>query len=184
LTQSGLEPATLRRAANAVLVEDVAVLEASEATPGFNARRSARSRTYRYSVWNAEVRSVWRHRYTQHWRQFLDVELMDEAVQRLVGHHDFAAFCAASHGRERPNSTVRSLYRAHWWREGALVSLEVVADAFLPHMVRNLVGTLLLVGMHQATPDKIVEILASGDRRQAGRTAPAKGLCLTHVQYV
>jgi len=184
VTQSILEPVTLRRAANAVLPEDVAILDAAEATMGFNARYSARSRAYRYTVWNAEIRSAPDHRYTHHWRHFLDVESMDEAVQRLVGRHDFAAFSTASHGRERPQSTERSLYRAHWWREGARVCLEVVADAFLPHMVRNLVGTLLLVGMHQATPDKMVEILASGDRRRAGVTAPAKGLCLTHVQYV
>ncbi len=184
VTGSSLAPETLRRAMNALLPDDVAILDAMIAPEGFNARYSARSRIYRYTVWNAEVRSAMRQRYTFHWRQFLDAELMDQAIKRLVGRRDFAAFSTASYGRERPGNTVRSLFRAHCWREGAAVCLELGADAFLPHMVRNIVGTLLLVGMHQATPETMVEILASGDRRRAGVTAPAKGLCLTHVQYV
>lgn len=182
-TASQLEPATLRRAFNAVLPADVAIVDAAEAPAGFNARYSAKSREYWYVVWNAAERKVIGRQYVFHWRAFLDARAMDEAAQVLVGRHDFAAFAGATRPGERSTSTVRTLYRLRCWREGDSVIIQAIADAFLPHMVRNLVGTLLPVGMHRSTPDDLRDILASRDRRRAGRTVPARGLCLTRVHY-
>ena len=182
-TTSGLDPSTLRRALNARLPDDVVVVAASNAPPGFNARFSARSREYRYTIWNAADRVAMGRAYVYHWRAFLDAPAMDEAARSLVGRHDFAAFAGATRSAERSIDTVRTLFRLHCWRDGQKVIVQTAADGFLTHMVRNLVGTLLQVGMHQATVGDVQEILASRDRSRAGRTAPARGLCLTRVEY-
>jgi len=183
-TGSTLTPGELRRALNAVLPPDVAVLEVADAPPGFNARFCARSREYQYTVWNAAERTAIGRQYAFHWRSYLDAAAMDRAAGVLVGRHDFAAFAGSTRSSERLMNTVRTLFRLHCWRDGHRVIIQAVADAFLPHMVRNLVGTLLPVGMHQATAEDLRAILDSRDRRRAGRTVPARGLCLTNVQYV
>jgi tRNA pseudouridine38-40 synthase len=182
-TTSRLGVSALQAALNAVLPEDVAVVSAAEAPPGFHARFSARSREYRYTIWNAPERPVVGRQYVYHWRSYLDATAMDQAARVLVGRHDFAAFAGSMRATERAASTVRTLFRLHCWRENQRVIVEAVADAFLPHMVRNLVGTLVPVGMHRATVDDVRAILASRDRRRAGVTVPARGLCLTRVEY-
>ncbi len=182
-TTSRLSTSALQNALNAVLPEDVAVVSAMEAPPGFHARYSARSREYRYTIWNAPERPVVGRQYVYHWRSYLDAEAMDRAARVLVGRHDFAAFAASMASTQRAASTVRTLFRLHCWRDGQRLIIQAVADAFLPHMVRNLVGTLVPVGMHRATADDVKAILASRDRRRAGITVPARGLCLTRVVY-
>jgi len=182
-TESPLTPAVLQRATNGVLPEDVVVVDAGEAASGFHARFSARARGYRYTISNATERPVLDRRYVFQWRSYLDVAAMDEAAQLLVGCHDFAAFGGTLHGRERPTSTVRTVFRLHFWRDGERVLLDAAADAFLPHMVRNLVGTLVPVGMGNTTAKDVGAVLAGRDRRWAGVTAPPQGLCLTKVWY-
>ncbi|MGH2459007.1 MAG: tRNA pseudouridine(38-40) synthase TruA [Chloroflexota bacterium] len=182
-TRSPLKASVLQRAMNAELPEDVVIVSAADASPGFHARFSARSRAYRYRIWNGPQRLAIGRQYVYSWRAFLDAGAMDRAAALLVGRHDFAAFAGASRSAERPSGTVRTLFRLHCWREDQWVQVEAVANAFLPRMVRNLVGTLLLVGSGRLPTGGVEEILASGDRRRAGRTAPAKGLCLTRVQY-
>jgi tRNA pseudouridine38-40 synthase len=182
-TTSPMPAADLRRALNAVLPADLAVEEARDAPPGFHARFSARARTYRYTIWNAPVRKVLGRQYAYHWRAFLDAPAMDAAARGLLGKHDFAAFSGSTRGRERPVDSVRTLYRLSCWRDGSRVHVEATADAFLPHMVRNLVGTLLPVGMGRAAAVDVRRVLGGRDRRRAGRTVPACGLCLTGVWY-
>ncbi len=182
-TASCHEPAVLRRAVNAILPEDVAVVSAVEVEAGFHARFSAKGRGYRYTIWNAPTPAVLNRRYVYHWRAVLDVDAMDRAAQLLVGRHDFAAFGGTTHGYERPTSTVRTLFRLHCWRDAQCVVVDAAADAFLPRMVRNLVGTLLRVGMGQVRPPDVEAMLRGGDRRLAGVTAPSLGLCLTRVWY-
>ncbi len=180
---TALPTASLRRAVNARLPEDVVIAEAAEAAADFHARYRARARGYRYTIWNGAVRSALDRRTAYHWRARLAERAMDEAAHALEGRRDFAAFAGTVQGRERPTSTVRTLYRFRCWREGDKVLVQAIADAFLPHMVRNLVGTLIPVGMGQRTVADVLEVLASRDRRLAGRTAPARGLCLTDVWY-
>lgn len=182
-TESEFLPEDLQRALNAVLPADVAVRDVAEASAGFHARFRATSREYRYTIWNAPVRLALGRQYWYHWRAFLDVPAMDNAARALVGRHDFAAFCGATRGREHPLDTIRTLFRCHCWRDGDQVRIDVAADAFLPRMVRNLVGTLIPVGMRQATADEVRAIFRGRDRRRAGPTAPASGLCLTRVSY-
>jgi tRNA pseudouridine38-40 synthase len=182
-TDRMIEPLALRRAVNAVLPEDVAIVDATWAPDDFHARYSARGRSYRYTIWNAPDRPVLDRHRVYAWRSQLDVGAMDGAALALVGRHDFAAFCGSTAGREHPTRTVRTLFRLHCWRDGDRVLVDATADAFLPHMVRNLVGTLLRVGAGQATAADVAAILAHRDRRVAGRAAPAHGLCLTRVWY-
>jgi tRNA pseudouridine38-40 synthase len=180
---SRLELSELRRAVNAVLPEDLSIVGADEATGDFHARYSARGRCYRYTIWNAPERNVFERRYSLHWNSRLDDAAMDEAAQLLVGRRDFAAFSGTLRGRERPTTSVRTLWRLRCRREDRKVFVDAAADAFLPHMVRNIVGTLLQVGTQKLAVTGVVEILNGRDRQKAGNTAAAHGLCLTKVLY-
>ena len=188
-TASRLPVETFRRGLNALLPFDVAVLSAGEVSSDFHARFSAKERTYRYSVLNRPVRSPLARRFAYQVAQPLDIPAMQAAADSLVGERDFASFAGAGWGVKDPHakvenpSTVRNLIKAEWLVEGDRLILEVAANAFLPHMIRNIVGTLLLVGKGERTPGDFARIVAACDRRQAGPTAPACGLSLVSVRY-
>jgi len=178
---SRLAPDELRRALNANLPADVAVRWAAVVDDGFHARFSARGKVYRYRVWNGEVRSPLRARWTHAEPRALDLGGMSQAAKELVGRHDFASFQAA--GAE-VDSTVRTLTRFEISGcPGDEIAFEVAGEGFLRHMVRNLVGTLLEVGRGRRTVSSVAETLAARDRRRAGPTAPACGLTLVRVEY-
>jgi tRNA pseudouridine38-40 synthase len=166
---------------NALLPADIAVREAGFEPDGFDARRSAAGKRYRYRIENGRTRApLSRH---VAWQQFrpLDVEAMRAGAARLIGRHDFAAFQAADCQCEH---AVRDLTRLDVVGEaGGRIELVVEATAFVKHMVRNLVGTLVEVGLGKRSPGSIDALLASGDRTKAGPTAPPQGLCLEEVFY-
>ena len=168
------------RGLNSNLPRDIAVLDVTDVPAGFNARRAARGKIYRYQIWNHPVRSPRRAR--DSWQVFapLDVHAMREAAALLCGEHDFRAFRAADCERI---STVRVLRRFEVRRDGALITCEVEGTAFLKNMVRILVGTLVAVGHGKMAVATIQELLTHGDRTQAGMTAPACGLTLAAVIY-
>ena len=166
---------------NALLPEDVAVREASLAPDGFDARRSARGKRYRYRIENGATRDPLTRRIS--WQLFrpLDVAAMRAAAAPLLGRHDFAAFQAADC---EAHHAVRDVSRLEVTGDpGGRIEVVVEATAFVKHMVRNVVGTLVEVGLGRRAPDSIGELLASRDRRRAGPTAPAQGLCLEAVFY-
>ncbi len=169
------------RGMNALLPEDIAVQAVSLEPDGFDARRWARGKRYRYRIARAPTRSPLTRLYT--WQLFrpLDVGEMRAAAAALVGRRDFAAFQAADCGAQH---AVRDLRRLEVV-EGAGGALEVLAEAtaFVKHMVRNIVGTLAEVGMGKRRADSMPELLASADRTRAGRTAPPQGLVLEEVFY-
>jgi tRNA pseudouridine38-40 synthase len=169
----------LHRAWNAVLPDDVAVLSLTEAAEGFHPRFDAKSRTYRYTIWNHPIRNPLLRRTTLWVPQPLDLESMIDASSQLLGEHDFATFGSAPQG----NNTVRQVIRATWTREGDRLCLAIEANAFLYRMVRSIVGTLLQVGMGRLSESRFVALLAAPDRSQAGPTVPANGLCLMAVHY-
>jgi tRNA pseudouridine38-40 synthase len=176
-----LAPDSLRRALNAVLPKDLAVLALEPAPDGFDARRDARSKLYRYAIWNAPTRSPLRLR--THWnvRTPLDLDAMRAAAAHLVGERDFAALRASGGGAK---TSVRTLSRVEIAGEpGGAVRLEFEGTGFLRHMVRNAVGTLVDVGRGRRPPASVAALLAGGDRRAAGPTAPAHGLSLVWVDY-
>jgi tRNA pseudouridine38-40 synthase len=168
------------RGLNSNLPRDVAVLDVADMPEGFNARRAARGKIYRYCIWNHPVRSPRRARAIWHVFAPLDVHAMREAAALLCGEHDFRAFRAADCERK---TTVRLLRRFDVRREGALITCEVEGTAFLKNMVRILVGTLVSVGHGKMRAATIRELLTDGDRTQAGMTAPARGLTLATVIY-
>jgi len=177
--QSGRSAGDLQRALNAVLPADIALWELRLAVPGFHPRFDARSRRYRYNVYNAPARDPLSGRYSLHVKGAIDVEAMQQGASLLVGEHDFAAFGRPTQG----DSTVRCVLAAEWGGEPPRLQFDIEANAFLYRMVRSIVGTLLEVGGGRLTADAVAEILASLDRDQAGTLAPARGLCLTEVKY-
>jgi tRNA pseudouridine38-40 synthase len=182
-TPSRLPPETIARAANARLPADIRVRAVAEAPPGFDARRWALWRSYRYTLWRDELPNIWWQRYCYHVPGPLDLGAMRRAARWLLGRHDFAAFATHQAQANRPQSTTRTVLAARWRCEGAFWHFDIVADAFLRHMVRTIVGTLLLVGRGQLAPAAVGEILRQRDRRRAGPTAPAAGLTLMQIGY-
>lgn len=182
-TETAHDLATIRRGLHAIVPEDIAILEAWEAPYDFHARHTAIRRDYRYLIDNGRVASPLLRRNAVYVEQPLDAGAMAEALARLVGAHDFAAFA----GGPQEGSTVRTCYAASCratdvWGQ-PLIEVELAANAFLRHMVRNIVGTALLVGTGRVSAEDFAAVLAGRDRRKAGRTAPAHGLYLMSVSY-
>lgn len=166
--------------ANSNLPQDIRVLWAQHADENFHARFSALSRSYRYIIYNHSIRSaVWRNLATWYHRP-LQAELMHEAAQYLIGEHDFTSFRGIDCQSKTP---IRELKSISVRREGEFVILDVCANAFLHHMVRNIVGALLEIGSGKQSIEWIQKILAARDRTQAGVTALANGLYLMQVEY-
>ncbi|HEY8393764.1 MAG TPA: tRNA pseudouridine(38-40) synthase TruA [Thermaerobacter sp.] len=163
-----------------LLPPDVVAVWADEVPPGFHARYSARRKTYVYHLWRAEVHDPLHRRWQWHVRQPLDVAAMEDAARRFEGEHDFAAFKASDSPVRR---TRRTLYRCRLEERGPLLRVILEADGFLMHMARGIVGTLVEIGRGRWLPERVDKILATGDRRLTGPTAPAHGLVLWRVDY-
>lgn len=166
--------------ANTHLPPDVAVLWAVPVADDFHARFSALARSYRYVILNRTTRSAVLRERTCWWHAPLDAARMHAAAQSLVGEHDFSSFRAAECQSRVP---VRRLERIAVRRDGEFVVLEVTANAFLHHMVRNIAGTLLEVGEGTRPVEWVAEVLAARDRTVSGPTAPASGLYFAAVRY-
>lgn len=165
----------LAAAFNASLPPDVAVLSAREVAPGWDALRACRGKVYSYTVLNRRAPSPLLRRFALHWPHRLDLEAMREAAAAFLGRHDFCAFRAAGGSARTATRTVVASEVEH---SGDVVRFVVEADGFLYNMVRIMTGTLLEVGRGSMTAADVREALAGGDRRRAGPTAPAHGLCL------
>ncbi|MBN1579297.1 MAG: tRNA pseudouridine(38-40) synthase TruA [Anaerolineae bacterium] len=169
----------LQRGWNALLAQDVTILSLNWAQEGFHPRFSAKSRVYRYTIWNHPIRNPLLRR-TAFWvSQPLDVEAMKKAAQLLVGEHDFATFGQPPQG----TSTIRRVIRTAWTGEENTLYFDIEANAFLYRMVRGIVGTLLQVGKNDLSVKAFADRFAAADRSQAGPTAPASGLCLMAACY-
>jgi len=158
----------------------VVVLRAAAAPDGWNPRFSAIGRAYRYLILNRRARPGLQRGKVWHVDPALDVPAMHAAAQSLLGRHDFTSFRAAAC---QANSPLRTLDRLDVVRDGEMVVIVAEARSFLHHQVRNMVGTLKLVGVGRWPVPAVAAALAARDRRAAGPTAPPEGLCLTGVRY-
>jgi tRNA pseudouridine38-40 synthase len=166
--------------ANTNLPDSISVRWARTVPKHFHARYSAEARTYRYLVLNRLGRSALAAQRAALIYRPLDTERMAAAAQLLLGEHDFSAFRAAGC---QSHSPIRRLFALNVERRGDQVVIEATANAFVHHMVRNLVGLLLEVGMGKAPPERAAEVLASRDRTRSAPTAPAAGLYFWKVRY-
>jgi len=163
------------QALNTRLLEDVSVVSAELVPPDFSARFSARSRSYRYRIFNRRLPSPFERRRSWWVARHLDEEPLRAAAELLVGAHDFRAFTPT---QTRHKVFVRTVERAEWIRRGDHLDFEITADSFLRYMVRTVVGTMLESGA-----DEIPPLLDGGARDDAGKTAPPWGLYLVSVTY-
>ncbi len=180
-TVSPMQPREFLKALNSLLPPDIVVTRVEEAKPDFHAQKSATRKTYRYTILNRDYPSALLCRQAHYIATpTLNVSAMRIAARVLVGQKDFKAFqgsgCSAK-------TTVREIFRLSVAKQDDLIRITVDGSGFLKFMVRNIVGTLIEIGWGKWPPERMKEILKSKNRRLAGPTAPARGLCLVKVVY-
>jgi len=192
-TASPIPAENLLKALNDTLPAAIRVLSVEEVSADFHPRKSAHAKTYRYRIFRQTICPPFLARYVWHYPYPLDEAAMTAAADIIVGEHDFTSFVASDpeKGREEKNrereqdslSNVRRIFSSAWERTSDEFTYNVRGSGFLHHMVRNLVGTFLLVGKGTLTREDVARILAAKDRSAAGATAPASGLYLVSVEY-
>lgn len=174
-----IEAASMRRALNSLLPEDIRVMECEIADPSFNARFSAKGKIYVYRIFFGEVCSPFSCRYSAHIPYPLDLKKMKKAVKYFIGEKDFSSFTSDEPQKKR----TRGVSKFKMQVKGEEIIFTLQGRSFLRYMVRNIVGTIIDVGRGKIEYKDIPAIFAAKDRRRGGRTAPAKGLTLAKVLY-
>jgi tRNA pseudouridine38-40 synthase len=185
-TESPIPVANWRTALNDILPASIRVLEVAEAPPDFHVRKSARAKTYRYRMYRGTICPPFLARYVWHYPYPLHENTMQQAAGLVEGEHDFTSFAAVDPERgieDHEVSNVRRIFTSTWLRDGEEFVYTVRGSGFLHHMVRNLVGTFLLVGKGTLVVADVTRILQARKRSAAGATAPASGLYLVNVEY-
>jgi len=186
VTESTVPTGNFLKALNDILPASVRVLQVEEARAEFHARHSASAKTYRYRIYRESICPPFLARYVWHFPYRLAEEEMVRAAKLVVGEHDFTSFAAVDPERGRdevPVSNVRKISFSSWERLGDELVYTVRGSGFLHHMVRNLVGTFILVGKGTLRVEDVTRILEARNRSAAGATAPASGLYLVNVEY-
>ncbi len=190
-TESRLEPDVIVRALNAKLPADIGILDAEETNYDFHPRYDAARKSYFYIISEDRRHSAFMHRYIWYVHSALDIEQMAEAAALVLGEHDFSSFRATGCGAKHPIRTVSSADISRLKEisfmtfpiKGDYIKITIEANAFLRHMVRNIVGTLVEVGKGKMSVKTFAQVLESRDRTTAGPTAPAKGLFLEKITF-
>ena len=170
----------MRRTINQYLPEDICLTDFRQASDRFHSRYNAVGKTYRYSCYVGDAKPVFDRKYVYTLETVPDIDRMRQAADHLMGKHDYASFCG---NPKMKKSTVRIVDRIEIRRQGDYLTLTYHGTGFLQYMVRILTGTLLEVGFGKRDPESIPDLIEAKDRRLAGFTAPAKGLCLMEVDY-
>lgn len=179
-TESKLSLKEFQRGLNALLPEDIVVLECKSVDPTFHARRHALRRKYRYTILNRPYPSALMRNLSYFFPDVLQFESMEKAIKYLLGTHDFSSFRKSGSDRLSPVCTVLNVGLK---REDDLITFEIEADSFLRGMVRAIIGTLLKIGTGSLEVEDIKRIIGARDRSAAGPSVPAHGLCLVEVKY-
>jgi tRNA pseudouridine38-40 synthase len=185
-TASPIPAQNFLKALNDVLPQTIRILAVSEMPPDFHARRSAHAKTYRYCIYREPICPPFLARYVWHFPYPLDEDAMAEGATLLEGEHDFTSFAAVDPERRQEDceaSNVRTVFSSSCERQEYELIYTVRGNGFLHHMVRNLVGTLILIGKGTLQPSDVQRILSLRNRSAAGATAPAHGLFLVEVEY-
>ena len=180
VTESKMKPIEFLFALNSFLPLDITIKEVRKVPMAFNSRGSAKRKLYRYTILNRNYPSALNYRRSWFIPHALDVAAMRRAAKYYVGKHDFTSFRAGNCNAKTP---IRILNRVEIFKEESFLHLEFEGKGFLKHMVRNLVGTLVHVGRKHIPARQVKTILQARNRRIAGPTAPAQGLCLIKVSY-
>lgn len=179
-------PEKFKNAINGNLWRDIRVLKCDRARDEFHARFSAKKKTYVYRIVNAPVMSPFWRRYAAHESKALDLNRMTEASRLFLGEHDWTAFSAADADAENRVRDITDLDITSRWddrAQAAMIDLRITATGFLRYMVRSIAGTLIEVGQGARETDTIQTAIVTGERKLAGKTAPAHGLTLLNVEY-
>ncbi len=179
-TQNPLPDAKIKEALNFYLPKDVLVRSAKTVSSDFHARYSAKSKVYRYTIWNSKTRPLFDAPTVLWHPKRLNVRAMRLSARSFVGRHDFRAFMD---GKDEKKSFVRTIQKLSLQKDGKVIHLTIEGDGFLRHMVRIIAGTLIEVGRGKMRADAIPTILRSHDRKNAGPTARSRGLTLVKVRY-
>lgn len=179
-TNSRIPCESFPHALNAHLPDDIVVSSAEYTHDDFCSARSAKAKTYRYTIDNGQFPDVFSGRYAWHYKYPLDISKMQQAAEHLLGTHDFIGFAASGF---TVKTTVRTIYSLKIEKNGNIITIDVTGNGFLYNMVRIIAGTLVYAGAGKISPNSMPDIINSKDRRRAGITAPAKGLCLKEVYY-
>ena len=187
-TQSRIPLHKLQYALNSALPDDIVITAVKKVKPDFHSRFDAKSKSYRYVILNSKCRSPILRNYVYFYPHYLDVKLMRREVRCLLGKHDFKAFCASGSSAKSTVRNIKNLYikKLNYplsAKRYPLITIEIEAGGFLYNMARNIAGTLIEIGRGKFTPGSMKRILAARDRKLAGPTAPAMGLCLLEVKY-
>jgi tRNA pseudouridine38-40 synthase len=185
-TASPIPAENLGKALNDILPAAIRVLDVEEMPADFHARKSAKAKTYRFRIYRGAICPPFLARYVWHYPYPLDESTMYRAAALVVGVHDFTSFAAVDPERdsvEEDLSRVRTIFSSEWQRTGDELTYTVRGNGFLHHMVRNLVGTFLLVGKGTLKAEDMARILEARNRSAAGATVPAHGLYLVSVEY-
>jgi len=179
-TNSKLKPLAIKNALNAKLPRDIIIRNASFVSQDFHAQFDAKSKIYRYSIYNKDTNCVFCSKYIWWYKGKLDIGLMEKEAKVLLGKHDFSSF-QAKDVKER--SSIRTIKNIFVSKKGSFINITVEANGFLYNMVRNIAGTLVEIGRYRFQAGSMKAILAKKDRKFSGPTAPASGLCLVRVRY-
>jgi tRNA pseudouridine38-40 synthase len=192
-TKSRIESNIWKKALNALLPRDIRIINSEEVAPHFHSRYDAKSKVYSYIILNQESLSVFLRNYVYHIPVPLNLEAMKRASKKLLGKHDLSSFRASSCSAKRPVREIidikineRRTAVVPWLPfspKGNLITITIEANAFLHHMARNIVGTLIEIGRGRFKTERMDEILKARDRTKAGPTAPPQGLFLVRVKY-
>jgi len=186
VTESSVPTQNFVKALNDILPAAIRVLEVAESPPEFHARHSAHAKIYRYRIYRSAICPPFLARYVWHYPYPLDEGAMARAAEFVIGEKDFTSFAAVDPERGKDGETVsnvRTIFRSDWSRDGEELVYVVRGSGFLHHMVRNLVGTFILVGRGTLQVEDVTRILVAKDRSAAGATAPPSGLYLVNVEY-
>lgn len=179
-TGSTIPPLNFTAALNSKLPNDVSIVQSEEVFENFHARYSSRGKKYSYKIFNRKAPPAYMGNFYAHCPQELDFESMKKCLNYIIGTHDFATFKSTGSSAK---TTIRTIENLTLDREGDLFVMEIIGNGFLYNMVRIIAGTLMDVGKGKINPEDIPKIIESNNRKLAGKTGPACGLCLEKVYY-